>query len=207
MPLYEKHISLLFGIWKIEESVSELSSMLEDNERYVAFLENCKSESRKKEWLAVRVLLKELLSEEQEVAYHSDGRPFLPGRPDCSISISHTKGYVAVYCEEGKKTGVDIEYRSDRIRKIKHKFLSEEELAWINPNQEIAHLLICWCAKETLFKLMYAEEVDFRQDLHLEPFVFGYEGEIKVWETKTEQRESFILRYQVTPEFVLTFNR
>lgn len=207
MPLLLKHPSLLLGIWKIEETVPGLLDMLEPKDAYRAFLENSKAESRKKEWLATRVLLKHLLEEELLIAYHPDGSPYLEERPDTAISISHTKGYVAVYCSSTERVGIDIEYRSDRIRKIKHKYLSEEELSRVDPEHEAEHLMVCWCAKETLFKLIRQEEVDFRSHLHLKPFGYAGCGELEVWETKTPREEGFTLSYQVTPDFVLTFNR
>jgi Phosphopantetheinyl transferase len=207
MALLKKHTTLLLGIWKIEETEAELLNRLDQHDAYSLFLTKCKLESRKKEWLATRVLLKEVLGEECVIAHHPDGAPYLPDRPDMSISISHTKGYVAVYCKVGTPAGIDVEYRADRILKIKHKFMSEDELAMIDPENETGHLLICWCAKETLFKLIRQEEVDFRSHLHIRPFAYGLEGQIKVRETKTHQSGSFILNYLVTPDIVLTFNR
>lgn len=207
MPLLKRHSTLLLGIWKVEESVEELLSMLDKQEQYLPFLEKTKAESRKKEWLATRVLLKELLGEESPIAYNPDESPYLPERPGCFISISHTKGYVAVYCGQEKGVGVDIEHTAERILKIKHKFMSPEELAWIEPEHQVEHLLICWCAKETLFKLIRQTEVDFREHLHIEPFRCGEMGEVNVRETKTPASESFKLEYIVTPEFVLTFSR
>lgn len=207
MALLEKHSSLLLGIWKIEETEDELLSLLEQQEAYLHFTNNSKAEVRKKEWLATRVLLKEVLGEELAISHYPDGAPYLPDRPDLSISVSHTKGYAAVYCKRGAPAGIDIEYRANRILRIKHKFMSEEELAMIDRKNEIAHLLICWCAKETLFKLIRQEDVDFRAHLHIKPFDFDVEGQMDVKESRTAQQESFVLNYRVTPDFVLTFNR
>lgn len=207
MALLKRHSSLLLGIWKIEETEAELLNLLDPHKAYQLFLNKHKVETRKKEWLATRVLLKELLGEELMIAYHSDGAPYLPDRPDMSISVSHTKGYVAVYCKEGAPVGIDIEYWANRILKIKHKFLSEEELEMVDQENETGYLLICWCAKETLFKLIRQDEVDFRGHLHINPFAYSPEGEVEVWESRTPRRESFILNYLVTPDIVLTFNR
>ena len=96
------------------------------------------------------MLLKELLGEEARVDYHSTGAPFLACVP-LYISISHTKDYVAVILDK-RPTGIDIEYRSDRILKIRSRFMNPEEEAGIDLEHEVEHLLIHWCAKETLFK-------------------------------------------------------
>ena len=64
---------------------------------------------RRLEWLAVRVLLYTLSGEEKEIAYHPSGKPYLAD-DSASISISHTKGYVAVALGlPGREVGVDIE--------------------------------------------------------------------------------------------------
>ena len=122
------------------------------------------------ERFASRVLLKELLGEEVRVDYHSTGAPFLACVP-LYISISHTKDYVAVILDE-RPTGIDIEYRSDRILKIRSRFMNPEEEAGIDPGHEVEHLLIHWCAKETLFKIIGQEGVDFQKHLHVNPFPY-----------------------------------
>lgn len=206
MSLIRRHPSRLLGIWKIEETASELLDLLEKKELYTCSLQNFRTENRKKEWLATRVLLKELLGQELQIAYWDDGSPYLPENPDMRISISHTKGYVAVYCSQEKRVGVDIEYHSERVVKIQKKFLSEEELAGIDLANEAQHLLICWCAKETLFKLIRQTEVDFCRHLHIEPFLFKKEGDVQVWETKTSKAEIFKLSYIITPEFIVAYS-
>lgn len=207
MPKLERHSALLLGIWKIEETVDELLALLDKHAYYRPFLERGKSESRRKEWLATRVLLKELLGEELPVAYHPDGSPYLPDKPGLFLSVSHTKGYVAVCCSPLRRVGVDIEYRSGRVLKIKHKFMSDEELSRIDAGHEAEHLLLSWCAKETLFKLIGQTDVDFRKHLHIHPFAYAETGSITVWETKTPEAMTFELAFEVTPEFVLTFSR
>lgn len=207
MPLFERHPSLLLAIWKIKESVPELLTLFDANENDRFFPDNIRVEARKKEYLVTRLLLKELFGCDTEIAHHADGAPYLPENPALSISITHTKGYVAVYCDATKRTGIDIEYKAERVQKIKHKFMSDEELASIDLQHQTEHLLIYWCAKETLFKLIRQQEVDFRQHLHVKPFAYKEEGEIEVRETRTPQQETFILEFRVTPEFVLTFNK
>ena len=90
-------------------------------------LENLQPFTRKLEWLAVRVLLYTMLGEEKEIHYYSNGGPYLADG-SFSISISHTKGYVAVLLSEpGKRVGIDIECYSERVRKVAHKFMREDE--------------------------------------------------------------------------------
>lgn len=152
---------------------------------------------------ASRMLLKELLGEEARVDYHSTGAPFLACVP-LYISISHTKDYVAVILDK-RPTGIDIEYRSDRILKIRSRFMNPEEEAGIDLEHEVEHLLIHWCAKETLFKIIGQEGVDFQKHLHVNPFPYLSSGTFKGRETRTEACREYELAYQVTPDYVLTW--
>ncbi|MDH6306668.1 4'-phosphopantetheinyl transferase [Parabacteroides sp. PF5-5] len=192
------------GIWKVEESSDHLLSMLENTSDYLPFLERVQFEHRKREWLAVRVLLKELLGEESLIAYYDDGAPCLSAK-DLNISISHTKDYVAVLLSPRLPVGIDIEYRGKRILNVRSRFLSEEESDFIDAKQEIEHLLICWCAKETLFKVMRQQEVDFIRHLHLLPFPYNTSGSLTGTETRTQQAAAYHLNYRVFDDFVLAF--
>ena len=205
MPLLFKHTEPCLGVWKTEENAEELLSLLADKADYRLQLSEMRTENRKKEWLAVRVLLKELLGDETTIAYRPNGAPFLPGS-DMHISISHTKGYVAVILSEKPPTGIDIEYIGDRILKIKERFLSTEELKHIDPQHEREHLLIHWCAKETLFKMIGQEHVDFIEHLHVRPFTYKENGNLIVCETRTNQAAVYELSYCVYPDFIVVYS-
>lgn len=206
MPLLLKHINPLRGIWQIEETVGELQALLGPESIYYKIPENLRTEKRQQEWLSTRLLLRELLGEESPVAYHPNGAPYLPEKP-YFLSISHTRGYAAVLLHDSPCAGIDIEYRSDRIRKIRDKFLSLEEILSIDPEHETSHLLLYWCAKETLFKMISREDVDFRLHLHIESFPFSLSGTITAYETHTQYRNHYTLGYAVHPEYVWVWGK
>ncbi|WP_087880518.1 4'-phosphopantetheinyl transferase family protein [Parabacteroides sp. Marseille-P3160] len=203
MGLRMKQSAPVLGIWKVEESPDELLRQLERKEWYLPFLSRITSEARRKEWLAVRVLLKELTGEEKEIGYESDGAPYLADH-SFHIGISHTKGYVAIVLSGTAPVAIDIEQFSDRILKLHTHFLSEEELAELSPVQP-AHSLLYWSGKETLFKLIRQQEVDFRRHLHILPFDCREEGAFWAEESRTPQGCAFLVNYRVTPQFVLTY--
>ena len=78
MPNYAHHTFEGGGIaiWHITEIADELYTQL-DTHRYDEQLVEKKNESRRAEWLAVRLLVKELFGAEAEVGYHPTGRPYL----------------------------------------------------------------------------------------------------------------------------------
>lgn len=203
MPLLEIYQNPLRGIWKITESSAELISLFAENEYNLSDLESLKKEKRKQEWLAARLLLKELLGYLPLIIYNEAGAPRLPYEK-YSISISHTEGYVAVLLQEKPFVGIDIERRTDRICKIANRFMSDKELAAIDSDHLSDHLLIYWCAKEALFKLVGRTGVDFRSHLFIEPFSLSCSGSLNVWDTLEGKRYFFI--YKVYKEYILVFS-
>ena len=82
--------------------------------------------------------------------------------------------------------------------------MNPEEEAGIDKEYETEHLLLHWCAKETLFKMVGYEEVDFLRHLHVCPFPYAEKGSFTVYETRTGEGTVYRLNYLVTPDFVLT---
>lgn len=189
----------LLGVWKVEETSDKLLSFLLHNE-WLDLVHAVKADSRKQEMLATRVLLKELLGEEKQICYYKSGKPYLQDY-SFKISISHTQGYVAVILHRDRTMGLDIEQRTNKIFKVKDRVITERDL--IDPNNEQVHLLLHWSAKEAMFKYLDAEGVDFRKNLHVEPFVPQEVGKFMVSESRTEKKQRFEAYYQVTSDFVL----
>jgi len=194
----------LLGIWKMDETREELLQLFPVHRRSEAdkYLRDIRSERRSIEWLSTRLMLLDLLGKEQMILNRKDGSPYLDDGKN-NISISHTKDYASILLHETSAVGVDIETRSERVVKIAGKFISDQE--YIDPTQKIVHQLLHWSAKETLFKLMNEQGIDFKQHLHIDPFTPAKEGLIMATETKTDQTRSFRLHYEVHPDYVLTW--
>ncbi len=208
MSLYRTYTdeSVLWGIWKIEETQKELYGRLPDPESIRPEIEELKTECRQTERLAVRVLLFELLREQKEILYYPSGRPHL--YDDCSwnISISHTQGYVAVLLCRSKECGVDIERYGERIRRVVSKFMRPDEQLFPYNGVDTWSMLLHWSAKETLFKSMDQKEVDFKKHLHVFPFRTEREGVFSVKEYRTEEQKKYVVHYLLDPEFVFTWS-
>ncbi len=104
-----KSESIIWAVREIHESLGNLFELLQKKELYLPYLSQITSENRKREWLTVRVLLKEMLGEEKEILYTSTGKPYLSDN-SYQISISHTKGLVAIALHSKMKVGIDIEH-------------------------------------------------------------------------------------------------
>lgn len=218
MPLIQRfeEKELTFGIWKVSETVDELLSFFGDRQSfYASQLERFRYEGRQKEWLAVRVLLKEMLGYECEIGYAESGKPFLIDS-DWNVSISHTKGYVAVALSLSHIIGIDIEQYSDRVRKVAKRFIRTDE--WpsvekackqepllVHHENELYAMLLHWSAKESIFKIMEQIDVDFLHNMQIYPFDIALSGSFKGKEYGSPERKEFPIRYLLHPDFVLTY--
>ena len=201
MLLHKKNIEngAIIACWRIEESVETLLLILENDKEVTQQIAQFGSEKRKLEFLATRVLLNAVLNDEKKIAYFPSGMPYLTDK-SFNISISHTGTYVTIILHPTKKVGIDIEKISDKAVRVKHKFLSESELDFVENSLEKTHLTLLWCAKEALYKIIDSEIVDFVTDLQIMPFQPYISGEMQATETCTPQQKEYTLYYSVEPE-------
>lgn len=206
MPIYRtyKQGDLLVGVWKVDETVEQLRSMFHQFSIYEEGFMRFSTEKRKQEWLAVRVLLKELCGEEKKIAYLPSGKPYLEDG-STFVSFSHTSGYVAVALHPSAEVGVDIEQYGTRVQRVAARFIREDEKVSVESGDEIYALLLHWSAKETMFKLMKDEAVDFINHLHILPFAPKESGTFHACEYRSGQGQKFLIHYDTHPDYVLTF--
>lgn len=150
-------------------STSQLS--IEDFERLLpeAMLvdarERYKSETRRFEFLATRLLLRVVLGSGVEIAYHPTGRPYLRGNVCLNISVSHTDGYVAIALSV-QRVGLDIEPVSSRQLRLRERFMAPTE--WEQATQFASPEVVAsigWSAKEALYKLIDVPGTDLLDGL------------------------------------------
>jgi 4'-phosphopantetheinyl transferase EntD len=217
---YKKINNAIIGIAPIDSDSKTLLNQLECKKLYLPYIEKM-PEHRKREWLTVRMLIKELLGEEKEIAYQPNGKPYLSDG-SYFISISHTNyrkmesrtgknqssifGYVAVVLDKEKEVAIDIEKISPRVLKVKERFINAEEAEAISPHNEIIHILLHWSAKEAVFKRMNLKDIDFKEHIHILPFepVEKEWNYFEAYETKTATQNSLHINYYVHEEYVLT---
>ena len=83
--------------------------------------------------------------------------------------------------------------------------MSPEEEASLDRELEAEHLLLHWCAKETLFKMIGREEVDFLKHLHVRAFPYAEEGSFRVQETRTDKAAEYELEYRIEKDYVIVW--
>lgn len=169
-----------YAIWKIDESIDELRSQLQLSEQEEQIFLSIHHDKRKRHWLSARALLRAMLNTNEPIDCRSDdqGKPYLVGM-SYAISISHSFDYVAVMLSDKHQVGIDIEFIDQKIDALASKFLSVQELSFIDDTHRIEHLYACWCAKEAIFKLHGKHGVSLLNDISLNLFHYQNKGMIE----------------------------
>ncbi|MDG5799657.1 4'-phosphopantetheinyl transferase superfamily protein [Marinilabiliaceae bacterium ANBcel2] len=193
-----------FAVWQIEEEEEELMSLIDFTPELGKQLKAIRDEGKRREWLASRILLNKLSGFSPSVSYNSYGQPYIKGR-DCSISITHTKNYAAVILSDKDSVGIDIEYPSNRIKRVAPRFLNMKEMEFAQKSSVADDSLVyglIWCAKEVLYKVAGMPGLAFREDIEVFSFELAKEGFIKA---RIKRREEYLLRFLAESDFYLVW--
>lgn len=164
--------------WHITETEQELSVRLaHDPDSISEASRRFRSAARRREWMAVRVLLAAVAGPSVRLEYTPAGCPFLSGR-SAHVSIAHTGNYVVLALSPGGRIGIDIERRTPRALRLRKKFLTpdEETLLWKGTDalpayaalSEEDRAVLLWSAKEAAYKYFApAGGAALLQDIHL----------------------------------------
>ena len=163
----------IIAIWDIRESYKDLLQLSDNYD-----LSKYHTEKRKREFLASRLLLNEI-QPNQKITYNKYGAPEI--KNGNHISISHSKNLVAIIVSK-QKVGLDIEQISKKPLRLSSKFISEDSC--LNLSEEKATLI--WCLKEAVFKWHQKGNIDFINDIKINPFSISDEGKLLATYNKKE---------------------
>lgn len=128
------------------------------------------------------------------IGHAASGLPLLRGY---HVGVTHTKGYAALMLSKSCDVACDIEHFSDRVERIKSKFLRKDEMA-----DDLDSLLVHWCGKETVYKLFPEDNLLFSQ-MRVGPF-----STMSDWACEVENMkrgEKVRVDFELTMQFVLTY--
>lgn len=199
MPLVnirEVYPGVRLGLWEMTESENDFYALSPAMSRYRSVVASkYKSEQRRKEFLAVRALLHEMLDDKVgEITHNDKGKPALKG---WHISVSHTRGYAALILSRKQEVGVDIEYFSDRVDRIASKFLRKDEHA-----SDTLSRLVHWCGKETIYKLFSDDNLQYKE-MRVSPFDVNSDWYCVIENLRHARKVN--VDFELTMEFVLTY--
>lgn len=156
------------GLWKISEEIEALLLLANLSVSDTITYSGISAPHRKKEWLATRALLNDLISEPPLIKYHNDGRPYLENWLT-NISISHSIGYIAILLHVTSIPGIDIELITRKVGRVASRFLSPDEITACSDKAELSNhrMLVHWCAKEAIFKMVPISNIEFSTDIRI----------------------------------------
>jgi phosphopantetheinyl transferase (holo-ACP synthase) len=189
----------LLGLWEIAESTEQLLSLYQPKNAELANFLLFRNELRKREWLATRLLLQQLLGREPTISYDPSGKPHLTNY-NGHISISHSSNYVAVSYHPEFQPGIDIELITRNIERAARRFLSPKELNDCTVNGRLSNkdLMLRWCAKEAVFKMVPNTDVDFASQITCEaPPIIANEGILKAIFSSTGKTITLPLQFRL----------
>jgi phosphopantetheinyl transferase len=206
MPIFfqqdiDAHTKL--GVWKIEEGEDFFLSQVMP-QRMVSH------PHKRLQHLAGRYLLKHLFPDfPVELIRVADTRkPFLENEA-FHFSISHCSDYAAVVVSRNKRTGVDIEVVTPKVERIKQKFLHPEELEIFDHDNGTEtggrRLTLLWSCKEAVFKWWSYGNVDFSEQIRLQPFELQPSGSLPALFLSGADKTELTLHYRLFPGLVLAW--
>ncbi|MCI4444337.1 MAG: 4'-phosphopantetheinyl transferase superfamily protein [Lentimicrobium sp.] len=207
MPLFKTinfNSSTQIIVWKITESLVELSEKVVLKGKTRLRLNAMKSEMHQRAFLSVRMLLKEAGYSDFDLHYDEFGKPyFVNGK---HVSITHSHHFSAIIISE-QTVGIDIEMQREKIIRIADKFVNDNELnrlkSFDTPDY-IKKLTVKWGAKEAIFKIRNEKGISFKDHIQVQPFEIEdqktiaqlhFEGISQKFKIIFEEFENFTLVY------------
>ncbi len=198
---------LRLGVWQITETEAELRALTSIPSDELEEISYIKSESLRKQKLAVRALLDVMFEEKVYLSHHDNGKPYIENN-SVNISITHTDKYVAVILNDIEEVGIDCESLDRDFSAVEKKALSEDELDELedDADERRIQLAIYWCAKEAVYKKMSQYKVDFAEQIEIEAVRPRKEGELDAtFINKDGYAEELSLEYMIFDRHVLVW--
>lgn len=146
MPLV-KIINKNIFCWKNEESLDVLLKAIKEKKLNFDIINIFKSKERTRQFLIGRLLINSVLGD-CEIKIGRNNKPYID-LENTNISLSHNNEYTILMVSD-TPCGVDIQSPTEKIIKIKHKFLNEKDFCF---NSNDTYLLSkVWSCKEAVFK-------------------------------------------------------
>lgn len=188
--------------WQLCESSEQLAQMCEA-ERLDSQCD-AKAESRRKELLGERLLMKVIFGVDTPILHNADRLPCIENS-ELYISVAHTKDYLVIALNHHHRMGVDVERHQCRVLNVRNGFLNEVEQAWLHTDDVLAHE-VAWTAKEAIFKCIGERSLvnDYRGEIIVHPFITPKIGSEIAHKGSFKARD-FCLTTILTDAHVLTY--
>lgn len=203
MPIYKNYSdgkSQIF-VWKYDEKDVFHDALL------IPIDESVKVENyhpkKKLEYLMIRQMLKNTLPN-HTIQYKNIGQPYLFPK-DYFISISHSFPYASLVIST-KRVGIDLEKINEKIFRVKHKFINQNEENWVyNQTEELQFLTIIWAIKEALYKLHPSKYWSLKKHYSVEKFSLDDLSEISCSVFDDDFVDNYIAKVEKLDNYYFAF--
>ncbi len=159
-----------WAVWKVEESLSELLTLLRPGILDIQYVHDCIHHPKKKlEWIAGRLALDSILQHmgvrDYQLLKDVHGKPFL-SNSNIHVSLANSLPYATAIVSTDVLVGIDIERPSEKLRRVARKFLSSKELDIALTDIDI--LCFFWCAKEAVYKIHGRKQLSFKDHMYID---------------------------------------
>jgi phosphopantetheinyl transferase len=193
----------------VEEMYADLSPHLSETE--FDDFSKIKNEKRKKEWLGVRLLLREIIGKYSQIFYDENGKPYVDEK--FHVSVSHSNGLIAILVSENPELGVDVEMISERILQTAHKFTDKTPSESSEKETLTRFFHLKWSAKETLYKIYSKGIPDYIKHLNVDIPKIETQGSVNGTINLDDFTKSYNIKYlffrlkdESEQEFLLTWS-
>lgn len=193
------------GLWRIteqEEWFLEHVTLSRSEENQLATIKG----RRRVEWLAVRKLVHQMSGRNFRGSFIKDefGKPHLDESP-FHISISHSWNLAAAIAAP-MPVGIDIQRLVGKIERLAPRFMNPDELAALQPATRLEQMHVYWGAKEALYKAYGRRELDFCENILVEPFTFDLKvGKCRGVVRKGNYEGYFTIFYRQVNTYILVY--
>mgnify|MGYP001947511157 CR=1 FL=1 len=197
MPLHtKKHIKNgIVALWHITETKEELQEMLPQPWLDTLDLDRVSTHN-----LAARVLAHHVRPTFSPIEKDEYGKPYFESA-DHKISITHAGEYAGFMLTEKRDCGIDMEEITERVRRIKTKFVREDEEAFIE--EDLKGLFSIWCAKEAMYKYYGLKSLDFKKHMKLDYQKLEEKGTLIGHINKDDYSQSLELDYEFFDNYLI----
>ncbi|MFK7050688.1 MULTISPECIES: 4'-phosphopantetheinyl transferase superfamily protein [Flavobacterium] len=207
MPFYKKiHFSdkIIVYLWKNSETYEELLRKVYLKDQSLDRLKSMRSESHRKSFLGVRMLLEYCGYTDYDLSYDISGKPFLNSKNNeipLVISISHSYEFSAIALSK-EAIGLDIEKIKEKVLRIAPRYMNMAHIENLSKKEQIQKAVTIWGIKESIFKIKNETGISFPDHIFEETFDLQ-DNHCKAQLRFNNQVEDFNINFCMIEDYIL----
>ena len=196
-----------WATWKIEEPAVTLAEQVPWPKADLEEWHAIHHPKKQAEWLASRAALMAIFEAmnlpPRSTGKDEKGKPFLKNSVH-HISLANSHPYGVAILHRRHAVGIDIEQPSDKLFRIRHKFLNSHEADTVGSCS--THLCVYWCIKECLYKLYGRKQLSLKDNIHVHSVRFSENIQATASIRREGQETSYQLEGTIIDDFFVVYS-